>query len=1032
MMRKRGLFSYMCYIGAAAVILAAIALTALSFFLKDLETYISTSLDHIEKETGYAVSMDRIEWTFARGAGITIHNLSIRDTRHGRFLFTDKQTFILVSLLPLLKKEIEISRLILQSPEIAVSRKARNLDAILHSIIPPEGFETILYNIQSSLSALQLSNGRLTFTDNDTGATETLTGITIRCERTGKQTYTVSADARYPGVSPSGKLSLHTTLSALRPSVHTLAAAGTITLHNLPLSRLAALYLPDNTLPVHGGRLNAALDFNLKPDLIYDLQVFVNTSQLDIVVDSETVLKNAGGSADISFSSRDTVFSIASYTVNLPGDIQLKGSGTVSDLTAASPTADLTIQSNEIPLPALTAYAAAAPGPVWDNMTAAAALSSVKQGTFCIERSRYRGPVTTHVPTILSSCNGTASMKNIHIALPDQKALLLIPDAAVSYDSRTLSGRFSARILGSDNHTATFQVSPVYPKPSLSAQIDSSMRAESASELAYLLSLPDGLLKGASGRLYAQTTLQAKDRLRFSSRLDATDASCTIAGAVTKPRRVPAVLSLKGVLTSPRDPQLSDVSFAASLDNAASVSGARNPKSGIWELAYTVNGFRFERLAYPVLPPPLSFSGTASGQGTFTIPSAAPSGWNVSGILRIAGLSLHKQGKPSPLIHCLIDGAFHKRGFKLDDVSMRLGTSEFSGSGILNTIVPPCGSLSAHAPVFDIDDVVATITELIRTFRKYRREKPSHDKNPFFNTDLDIALTADRINFMSWDFMNGSSRYTYKNAVMRWEGIQATASPDNGTIHGSVVFNFKDHDNKVLRLIADKTDVSILWAIKKLETSKTIRGRMNLQGEFSSTYKKLREIIPNMTSTFHICITDGTLQKFTVLSKILSMLNIQRLLQLKTPDPFSKGMPFSRIESDFAMKESIMHTDNFILKSPAMNLSAIGDINLEKRSVDFTVGVQVLNTIAKIIGTIPYAGEKITGKNKTLTVGYFKVKGPFDSPSVTPQPLETLDSTIFNIFNSVMSIPLDLIDIPFKIYDHIQDVTPTRKNSPGQ
>jgi hypothetical protein len=131
-------------------------------------------------------------------------------------------------------------------------------------------------------------------------------------------------------------------------------------------------------------------------------------------------------------------------------------------------------------------------------------------------------------------------------------------------------------------------------------------------------------------------------------------------------------------------------------------------------------------------------------------------------------------------------------------------------------------------------------------------------------------------------------------------------------------------------------------------------------------------------------------------------------VKLRTADIFESGIPFEVITSDFVMAHAVMKTDNLMLRGPAMNLSAVGDINLMNDNVDLIVGAQILETIGKILGNIPIAGEFFTGKDKSLTIGYFHVKGPYQEASVTPMPVKSISGPILKIFRTIIDIPREL------------------------
>jgi uncharacterized protein YhdP len=164
-----------------------------------------------------------------------------------------------------------------------------------------------------------------------------------------------------------------------------------------------------------------------------------------------------------------------------------------------------------------------------------------------------------------------------------------------------------------------------------------------------------------------------------------------------------------------------------------------------------------------------------------------------------------------------------------------------------------------------------------------------------------------------------------------------------------------------------------------------------------------------MKGNFHVDITNGKISKFTMLSKMLSMFSISRILEFRKPDLMSKGMPFDRTEADFVLDNGTITTENLLLKSHAMNLSAVGTIDLTKKQIDLTVGAQLLQTIGKILGNIPIAKEFFTGKNKSMTIAYFKIKGTYKDPDVSPMTIKSLTSPILKFFKTIIDIPRDII-----------------------
>ncbi|MBI2000898.1 MAG: AsmA-like C-terminal domain-containing protein, partial [candidate division NC10 bacterium] len=151
----------------------------------------------------------------------------------------------------------------------------------------------------------------------------------------------------------------------------------------------------------------------------------------------------------------------------------------------------------------------------------------------------------------------------------------------------------------------------------------------------------------------------------------------------------------------------------------------------------------------------------------------------------------------------------------------------------------------------------------------------------------------------------------------------------------------------------------------------------------------------------------------TVVSKILSILNVAQLLEFKGPELLAEGMPYRRLTADIKIEGGIARTENLVLDSPAMKVNAVGQVNLADDTLDLTVAAKPFQTVDRIITTIPLAGWLLGGKEKSLLVAYYHVTGPLSDPQVTPIPLKSVGRNLFGIFRNLLEIPEALIG-PFE------------------
>lgn len=189
----------------------------------------------------------------------------------------------------------------------------------------------------------------------------------------------------------------------------------------------------------------------------------------------------------------------------------------------------------------------------------------------------------------------------------------------------------------------------------------------------------------------------------------------------------------------------------------------------------------------------------------------------------------------------------------------------------------------------------------------------------------------------------------------------------------------------------------------------TVSGRLNTSGKLMALGEEEAELWNSLEGEVSVEMLEGRIKRYTLLAKIFSLLNVAQVLELKLPDLFSEGMSYKSWKGDFRIQGGVAETENFFLDSDSMKINTVGKIDLARGHLDLMVGVQPLQTIDKVISSIPILGYILTGKEKSLISAYFEVKGDWDDPEVKPIPLKSLGRGILGIFRRFLEIPERLI-----------------------
>jgi uncharacterized protein YhdP len=178
--------------------------------------------------------------------------------------------------------------------------------------------------------------------------------------------------------------------------------------------------------------------------------------------------------------------------------------------------------------------------------------------------------------------------------------------------------------------------------------------------------------------------------------------------------------------------------------------------------------------------------------------------------------------------------------------------------------------------------------------------------------------------------------------------------------------------------------------------------KTELRGE-GDDFQKMKE---SLDGGLRLEFENGVIERFNILSKIFSILNVSQLLKGRLPDLKTKGLPYHQISGDFYVKEGVASTDDFLVDSDAMRITLIGKVDLGKNLIDARIGVHPLVTIDTILSSIPIAGYILTGKDKGFISYFYEVKGNLDDPKIEAVPFKIVEESTWGIIKRLLGTPL--------------------------
>lgn len=344
-----------------------------------------------------------------------------------------------------------------------------------------------------------------------------------------------------------------------------------------------------------------------------------------------------------------------------------------------------------------------------------------------------------------------------------------------------------------------------------------------------------------------------------------------------------------------------------------------------------------------------------------------------------------------------VDGrlVISKEGLDFDPVRVRLdGGTQATVQGTLRNFKAPRTTLEIEASYGNIDEVIG--------LWQRSPEKPRIKKKGRGKGTLLIRARAKEGNLWDLPFQDAEGEITIRNGALVIEPLRFRSG--SGSCTAQVAVDNADGAPSLLKISGhlDNFDAATLHH-ELLKKRGLVTG--TLSGDFYLEGRAGKDFLATSLGGFSLKVKDGVLRKFTVLSKVFSLLNVSQIFSLRLPDMDQEGMPFERLSGSLSLRNGILTTEDLFVKSNAMNLSVVGNADLTRRELDLVLGVKPLRTVDKIVTQIPLAGWLLTGEEKALITAHFQVRGKSDAPEVLPIPITSVSEKVLGVFKRVLGLP---------------------------
>ncbi len=341
--------------------------------------------------------------------------------------------------------------------------------------------------------------------------------------------------------------------------------------------------------------------------------------------------------------------------------------------------------------------------------------------------------------------------------------------------------------------------------------------------------------------------------------------------------------------------------------------------------------------------------------------------------------------------------SLQKQTLQIKSLAAQLNDSILNLKGTVQDLRNPKIEITVTAPYLTYDDVVL-LTEL----------EPTKKGSAPARFALKALISADAGRVKDLPYKKLHTSLVYEEDILYCQSLDLALLGGTVSGRGRVDFGAKDGPRYQANYKTDRLAVASLLQLFG-EKHGSITGNLSMDGELTGKGKTAVELKKSLLGTVNISFADGTLQKFAVLSKILSILNLSQLIKGQLPEMVAGGMPYNTITGQLSFRDGVVSTTDLFVDSDAINISVVGKADLLKEELDLTIGVQPLQTVDKVVSHIPIVGWILTGKGKSLVTAYFEARGKWQDPTVTAIPVKGMAKGVLEIFKRVFQLPAKLI-----------------------
>jgi uncharacterized protein involved in outer membrane biogenesis len=403
--------------------------------------------------------------------------------------------------------------------------------------------------------------------------------------------------------------------------------------------------------------------------------------------------------------------------------------------------------------------------------------------------------------------------------------------------------------------------------------------------------------------------------------------------------------------------------------------------------------------------------------------------WRTTGWLALTNGLMNVSGVEGPIQDLYLRAHLVKNVAEIKRLSFRLRDSDVTLEGtIRNWAVKPLITTKIESNQMDLDLLIpkgerSPIREFLETLAA--------------TSKVQATVSMARGHYKHIKFGSLSARVMIQDGVLDLDRVSGR-SP-NGEVAGRVVVQLPRKQPVDAEISLRATGLPVEDVLKLFGPKGGIAtGEARITGTIRGHGRNPHGLYPTLNGKVDLLIEDGRILKSQerAIWKIISILNLPAVLQGKV-DLEKEGLPYDKITATILVQNGLFETENLIIDSPIVKITAAGSYDLPTDQVDMVWAVSPFGSYSQFLKTIPLFGRLFAGDRKGIATALFAVKGSIEDPDVTYLPMKSFATGVtglaqlaFDILKNTLMLPIDLMT-PDEVKDERKELTPAPEPVPS-